>query len=347
MKLAVVLFNLGAPDRPEAVKPFLTNLFNDPAILEMPALLRVVLARIIAGRRAPLARDIYDKLGGGSPLLANTTAQAEALKAALSDLGQVDVVPCMRYWHPLTDETVETVKGLAPDQIILLPLYPQFAASTTGSSRRAWTEATRRQRLDLPTRMVCCYPAEPGFITAVADLIRPVYEQARAAHPHKPPRLLFSAHGLPKKMVERGDPYQAQVEMTAAASVQALGIPGLDWQICYQSRVGPLEWLGPYAEKEIERAGADKLPLVVAPIAFVSEHSETLVELDITYREHAHKAGVPLYERVPTVGTHPGFIGGLARLVREALARPSAVAADGGVRLCPAASSRCAMAAGG
>ncbi|HEX9463064.1 MAG TPA: ferrochelatase, partial [Alphaproteobacteria bacterium] len=197
------------------------------------------------------------------------------------------------------------------------------------------------------SRAVCCYPAEPGFVAAVAALIRPAYERTAAAVPNKPPRLLFSAHGLPKKMVERGDPYQAQVEMTAAAVVQALAIPKLDWRICYQSRVGPLEWLGPYAEQEIARAGADGVPLVVAPIAFVSEHSETLIELDVTYRDHARKAGVPVYERVPTVGTDPKFIAGLARLVREALKRPATAAADGGVRLCPPASRRCAMAASG
>ncbi len=346
MKLAVVLFNLGAPDRPEAVRPFLFNLFNDPAILEIPMPVRGILARIIASRRAALAREIYGRLGGGSPLLSNTRAQATALKAALADLGQVEVVPAMRYWHPMTDEALSTVSQLDADEIVLLPLYPQYSATTTGSSYRAWMQSARRRGLRVNTRMVCCYPTEIGFIGAIAAQLRTVYERARAAYPAKAPRVLFSAHGLPKKMVERGDPYQSQVEMTAAAVVKELALPGLDWQICYQSRVGPLEWIGPYAEAEIARAGADQVPLVVVPIAFVSEHSETLVELDITYRDDARKAGVPLYERVPTVSTHPKFIQGLARLVRGALTRPAAVAADGGVRLCPETGTRCAMAGG-
>lgn len=343
MKLAVVLFNLGAPDRLEAVQPFLFNLFNDPAIISVPAPFRGLLARLIARRRAPLARDIYGKLGGGSPLLANTIAQADALRAALADLGEVEVLPAMRYWTPMTDEVVSRVKASGADEIVLLPLYPQYSAATTGSSESLWRQTAARQGLATRMRTVCCYPAEPGFVAAEAALIRPIYERVCASYPHRPPRLLFAAHGLPKRLVERGDPYQAQVEMTAAAVMRALAIPGLDWQICYQSRVGPLEWIGPYAEHEIARAGTEGVPLIVAPIAFVSEHSETLVELDITYREDAERRGVPAYERVPTVGTHPDFIAGLARLVRQALQRPAATAPDGGVRLCPAGSGRCAL----
>ena len=343
MKLGVVLFNLGAPDRPESVRPFLYNLFNDPAILDIPALLRPILARIIAARRSSVAREIYGRLGGGSPLLANTVAQANALKTALADLGRVEVLTAMRYWHPFTDAAAAELSRLDVDEVVLLPLYPQYSASTTGSSYRAWTAAAKRRGIGVHTRGICCYPAEPGFIAAIAALTRPVYERTQAVFPGKPPRILFSAHGLPKKMVERGDPYQAQVEMTAAAVVKALAIPNLDWQVCYQSRVGPLEWIGPYAEAEIARAGKDGVPLVVVPVAFVSEHSETLVELDITYRDEARKHGVPYYERVPTVGTHPKFIAGLARLVREALKRPAHLAPDGGTRLCPTTSSRCAL----
>jgi ferrochelatase len=346
MKLAVVLFNLGAPARPDDVRPFLFNLFNDPAILGLPSLVRRVLAHFLASRREKFARAIYDLLGGGSPLLANTLAQAAALKATLGDLGAVDVVPAMRYWHPMTDEIVGQVRALNPDRIVLLPLYPQFSTTTTGSSRQAWVESAARLGLSVPTRAVCCYPAEPGFIAAVAELTRPVYDRVRAAYPAKPPRVLFTAHGLPKKVVERGDPYQSQVEVTAAAVVAKLAIPGLDWKICYQSRVGPLEWIGPYAEHEIARAGAEGVPLVVVPIAFVSEHSETLVELDVTYRDEAVAKGVPVYDRVPTVDTHPLFIAGLGRLVRSALDQQMAVAPDGGIRLCPSNAARCALAAG-
>lgn len=314
-KLAVVLFNLGGPDRPEAVRPFLVNLFSDPAILSIPQPFRWLLARTIAYRRAPMAVEIYRQLGGGSPLLPNTRAQAAALKAALGPDAEVFVA--MRYWHPLSAETAAAVCGFAPAEIVLLPLYPQLSETTTGSSLKEWRRSAAQVGLTAPTHVVESYPIEPGFIAAMAALIRPAYEKAAAAGR---PRLLFTAHGLPQRVVDRGDPYQKQVEATAQAVVARLAIAGLDWQLSYQSRVGPLEWLRPYTEDELLRAGRDRVPLVVAPIAFVSEHSETLVELDITYREEALKQGVPLYERVPTVGTHPEFIAGLARLVTAARA---------------------------
>jgi ferrochelatase len=157
--------------------------------------------------------------------------------------------------------------------------------------------------------------------------------------------LLFSAHGLPKKVIARGDPYQWQVERTAAAVAAALGTAAPDWVVCYQSRVGPLEWIGPATDAEIRRAGQERVPLVVAPIAFVSEHSETLVELDIEYRHLAEQAGVPSYVRIPTVSAHAVFIEGLAGLVAAALKRPAAIAPDGGTRLCPADIGQCALGA--
>ncbi len=335
-RLAVVLFNLGGPDRPEAVQPFLFNLFNDPAIISLPQPLRWLLAQLIARRRAPLAQEIYRQLGGGSPLLPNTRAQAASLEQALSDIGTVKVFIAMRYWQPLSDETAAAVKAFAPDEIVLLPLYPQFSTTTTGSSLKQWAVSARREGLTARTCTVCCYPADEGFIAASAALIRPVFERAAIAGR---PRLLFTAHGLPQRVVDRGDPYQKHVEATAAAIVSRLPIDGLDWRISYQSRVGPLEWLKPYTEDELRRAGADRVPLVVAPIAFVSEHSETLVELDITYREEALKLGVPRYERVSTVGTHPDFIKGLAKQVRAAIDRN-----NGQSQLCGSA-GRCAVAA--
>ncbi len=315
-KIAVVLFNLGGPDSPEAVKPFLFNLFNDPAIINLPNPFRWLLAKLISTRRAPKARGIYDLIGGSSPLLANTQAQARALETALADLGTVKCFAAMRYWHPLTEGAALAVREFGPERVVLLPLYPQYSTTTTESSKRAWDRAVKRLGLKAQTGFVRDYPVEPGFIAAVAALIRPHYETAKA---HGKPRVLFSAHGLPKKVIDKGDPYQRQVEETAAAVVKELAIPELDWIVCYQSRVGPLEWIKPYTEAEIERAGQDKVPLVVVPVAFVSEHSETLVELDIEYREKAHEDGVPHYERVPTVATHPAFIEGLARLVRANL----------------------------
>lgn len=331
-RIAVVLMNLGGPDRLEAVQPFLFNLFSDPAILRLPALFRLPLARIISRRRAPIAREIYRRLGGGSPLRVNTEAQANALEAVLGPQHRCFVA--MRYWHPTSEEAAAEVAAWGPDQIVCLPLYPQFSTTTTASSLAAWRAAAARRGLDSPWRFVCCYPRDPGFVEAVAGLIRPVL--ALAAGHKRPPRLLLTAHGLPKRIVSSGDPYQEQVEATAAAVIAALDRPGLDWASCYQSRVGPLEWIGPSTDDEIRRAGEEGVPLVVAPISFVSEHSETLVELDLDYRDLAIASGVPAYHRVPTVGTEPGFVRSLATLVRRA-------SAEDRVGGCTSGLARCAL----
>jgi protoporphyrin/coproporphyrin ferrochelatase len=313
-RIAVVLMNLGGPDSLDAVKPFLFNLFRDPAIIRLPAPLRLPLAWLVARGRTSAAREIYARLGGASPLLANTEAQARALEAALGD--QYRCFIAMHYWHPTSSEAACRVAEWGPDEIVCLPLYPQFSTTTTASSLADWRRAAVRQGLDRPTRSVCCYPAERGFIDAVAGLIRPALAEASADG--RAPRLLLTAHGLPKRIVRAGDPYPSQVEMTARAVVATLARPGLDWQVCYQSRVGPLAWIGPATDMEIRRAGRDGVPLVVAPISFVSEHSETLVELDIDYRHLAESSGVPTYYRVATVGVEPRFIGALAALVRGA-----------------------------
>ena len=314
MKIAIVLFNLGGPDSLEAVQPFLRNLFSDPAIIRLPTPIRVPLARFIAGRRAPKAREIYGRIGGASPILGQTEAQARALEGALEQaLGREHDwrgFVCMRYWHPMTDAVVRSVARFAPDRIVLLPLYPQFSTTTTASSLKLWTE---RAKFEVPTRTIESYPVEPGFIAASVELVKQGLSDAGQG----PRRVLFSAHGLPERIVKAGDPYQKQVEQTAAAIASAFD--GLDWAICYQSRVGPLKWIGPSTEEAIARAGADRVAAVVYPLSFVSEHSETLVELDIDYRQLASQKGVPTYVRVPAVGTHPLFIEGLARLVRDAL----------------------------
>lgn len=336
-RVAVVLFNLGGPDRLEAVEPFLVNLFNDRAIIALPQPLRWLVARLIARRRAPVAQAIYRRLGGGSPLLANSTAQAEALAAALG--GGFRVFLAMRYWPPLAGAAAAAVKAWQPDAIVLLPLYPQASSTTTASSLRAWARAAAAAGLAAPVRAICCYPEEAGFIGALAAALHRALEGWPEG---ERVRVLFSAHGLPRKIVAAGDPYQWQVERTVAALRRALDRPGLDSVICYQSRVGPLAWIGPGTDDEIRRAGREGIGLIVVPVAFVSEHSETLVELDIEYRHLAETAGVPRYVRVATVGTAPAFIAGLARLVRAARSGPCP--ADGR-RLCPAALGRCLCAA--
>jgi ferrochelatase len=221
---------------------------------------------------------------------------------------------------------------------VLLPLYPQFSTTTTASSKKAWDHAAAAAGIGAPAQYACCYPRQPGFVAAIADLIGAHLDEARR---HGRPRVLFSAHGLPKKIVDAGDPYRTQVEMTVADVVAKLAVPGLDHVVCYQSRVGPLEWIGPSTEDEIVRAGRDGVPAVVVPVAFVSEHSETLVELDIEYRTRAAEAGVPFYTRVPTVSAHPEFIRGLADVVRALVRKPPAVRA----RICPGACAKCPTAA--
>ena len=341
--VAVVLMNLGGPDSLAAVEPFLRNLFRDPAIIRAPAPVRWLLARTISRRRGPEARDIYRAIGGRSPLLAETEAQARALCSVLGDLGKVEVIVAMRHWHPMSDEAAGQIAALRPDRIVLLPLYPQFSTTTTSSSLAAWRHAAEAAGIAAPTQAICCYPRAEGLIEAHAALIEPLL--AAAAEAGKP-RLLFSAHGLPKRVVARGDPYQWQVEETARRIIARLDREDLDWRVCYQSKVGPLAWLEPSIADEIDRAGRDRVPVVVAPIAFVSEHSETLVELDITYREHAERAGIPAYHRVPALGTQPAFIAALADLVRGAVAGMG----DGGLqsgeggRLCPADHRRCPLA---
>lgn len=331
-RIAVVLFNLGGPDRPEAVRPFLFNLFSDKSIIRLPNPFRMILASLISRKRAPKATRIYEEIGGGSPLLPNTVAQADELQIRLADLGDVRVEIAMRYWHPMSVEAVENVLQFDPDEVVLLPLYPQFSTTTTGSSLRVWREAAKTLGFERPTRTVCCYPVEQGLITGYAQKIRDEFESASE---HGSPRILFSSHGLPESIVRDGDPYQWQCEQTAAAIVDSLAIDGLDWVSCYQSRVGPLKWIGPSTDDEIRRAGQDGVPIVVVPIAFVSEHSETLVELDIDYRTLADEQGVPFYGRVATVGTNGDFIDGLARLVRQALAGDRMLCSQQGGRLCP------------
>lgn len=301
-RIAVVLANLGGPDGPDAVKPFLFNLFNDPAIINLPGIVRTPLAKLISSRREKPAQENYALMGGGSPLLPETRKQAEALEAQLNACLPQDetrVFIAMRYWHPFTDETARAVEAFRPDEVVFLPLYPQYSTTTTASSLKLWRQTYKGTGTE---RVICCYPQSEGFVAAQAELIRDTLAKAG----EQPVRVLFSAHGIPSKLVKQGDPYQAQVEATVAAVVAKLGLT--DWAICYQSKVGPLEWLGPATPDAIKQAAADGVGAVVVPIAFVSEHIETLVELDHEYGELAHEIGCAPYLRAPAVGDHAEFI---------------------------------------
>ena len=345
-KTAIILFNLGGPDGPDAVEPFLFNLFNDKAIIGAPQPVRWLLAKLISFRRAAVARQIYAHLGGKSPLLENTKIQAAALQQNLNSTGDGSfrVFIAMRYWHPFSDETALEVRDFAPDKIILLPLYPHFSTTTTGSSFADWRRAAKSAGLDAPTNAICCYPVEAGLAQAMAGRIKPGLERA-LDETSAPPRLLFSAHGLPQKIVDKGDPYPGQIEANAAcvAALLETDFPGLDWTVCYQSRVGPLEWIGPSLDDEIERAAVEGKALVVFPIAFVSEHSETLVELDIEYAKIAREKGVPVYIRVSTLGNDQKFIDLLTGLVKKASPDGGAIVSAANRRFCPDSAIACPL----
>lgn len=343
MKLAVVLFNLGGPDSLAAVEPFLENLFSDPAILSLPSWLRKPLARSIARRRGPVAREIYGRIGGRSPILEQTLAQAAALENLLRHGGEeAKVFVAMRAWKPVSEETARAVAAYAPDVVVLLPLYPQYSTTTTASSVAAWREAAAKIGVVAKERRVCCYPWDTGFVAALVSRVRGGLARRKEGTEY---RLVFSAHGLPQRTIAAGDPYQWQVERSVEAVVRAAGVEALDWRIAYQSRVGPLRWLEPATDAEIRRAGAEGKGLIVVPVAFVSEHSETLVELDMDYARLARDCGVADYIRVPTVGTDEFFIAGLASLVRKAVATEQPVSCGEG-RICPAQFRRCGMGEG-
>lgn len=338
MKVAVILLNLGGPDRRESIRPFLRNFFMDPAIIPLPRPLRDIASWFIAKKRSRAeAAESYGALGDKSPLLDNTLAQADALSETLG--GDFKVFVCMRYWHPMADDVARQVKAYGPDKIVLLPLYPQLSTTTTESSVLDWNKAAAKSGLTAQTVLACCYPTGEGFVKASADNIRAKYE---AMTPK--PRLLFSAHGVPLFVLKRGDPYVWQCGATARAIVKELGIKDLDWAECYQSRVGPVKWTEPSVEDELKRAAKDGVPVLIYPHAFVSEHVETLVELDEEYHEMAHELGVPGYGRVPTVSTHPAYIGLLADLVHKAVGHDRDVygAAKNGAGLCPPEFTACA-----
>jgi ferrochelatase len=343
-KTAVILFNLGGPDSKESIKPFLFNFFMDKNIIRAPVFVRFFLAKLIAWRRSKReAGDSYGELGDKSPLLENSQKQANALEAYLNmeDAGQFKTFICMRYWHPMADEIARKVKEWSPDEIMLLPLYPQFSTTTTRSSFQEWDKASKKYGLNQQKTEICCYPWEEGFIEASAENIKAVYEKAEQ-ETGKKPRLLLSAHGLPESIIKQGDPYQWQCEQSAEKIAAATGIEGLDWEICYQSRVGPMKWIGPSTEEALEKASKDGVPVVILPHAFTQEHVETLVEIEIEYREEAEKMGLHDFYRVPTVGESAAFIEGLAHLVLKNMGKQKTLSHTG-EPLCPSGFTDCCM----
>ena len=312
MKKAVILFNLGGPDKLENVEPFLFNLFNDPAILNLPTFFRYPLAKFISNRRTPAAKKIYEELGGSSPILKLTKDQSSSLEKSLNKNENKDEYKCfivMRCWHPRAVEVIKNVQLYGPEEIILMPLYPQYSAVTSGSSIREWKDVCKKNNYKIKTSTICCYPTDQNFINAHTNEINKKIKNLNNF------KLIFSAHGLPENNIKKGDPYQWQVEQSVNKIVKTLNYDNLDWILSYQSRVGPLKWIGPSTDNEIVKSSKLNKTIVVVPIAFVSEHSETLVELDIEYKKLAEQNGCKNFIRIPALGTKHEFINSLANLV--------------------------------
>jgi len=324
-RLGVLLLNLGGPDQLEDVGPFLFNLFADPEIIRLPfPWMQRPLAWFISTRRTKKSQENYRQIGGGSPLRRITEAQGQALQEQLHDQGQeAKIYVGMRYWHPYTEEAIARIKRDRIEQLVILPLYPQFSISTSGSSFRLldqiWQEDPKLQEVKYV--VIPSWYKQPGYLQAMAQLI--ANELASFPNPDTA-HIFFSAHGVPKSYVEEaGDPYQQEIEECTALIMQTLNRPN-PHTLAYQSRVGPVEWLQPYTEDAIEELGRQGVQdLVVVPISFVSEHIETLQEIDIEYREIAEEAGIHNFRRVPALNTHPVFIKGLADLVVDSLQLPS------------------------
>ena len=350
-RTAVVLFNLGGPDSLAAVRPFLYNLFSDPDIFKFPlgALTQKLFAWLIATRRAPEAAKGYAALGGKSPLLENTQRQAHALARALAPDdsrdgegtiprkeevgrrleqppraasgtaadGAFEIFVCMRYWRPRAAEVVTELKRKGFEHVILLPLYPQYSLTTSGSSYNEFQRECERAGYRPQIAFIRQWFEQPDYQRAIVESLR----RAAAAFPDPDPariEVLFSAHGLPRKIADRGDPYEQHIRATYDALRAQLGWPRTT--LCYQSRVGPLEWLRPYAEDVIrEKAAAGAKQMLVYPIAFVSDHVETLYELGMTYARRARECGVAYYRVSPALNDDPLLIQALRRLVLAAM----------------------------
>ncbi len=323
-RVGVLLLNLGGPDKIEDVRPFLYNLFSDPEIIRLPVkILQKPLAWLISTLRAKKSQANYLEIGGGSPLRQITEAQAEALEGKLRELGQdAKIYIGMRYWHPFTEEAIAKIKQDGIEELVILPLYPQFSISTSGSSFRVleemWETDTTLQNIKYT--LIPSWYNDPQYLRAMADLI--AQELDKCKHPEAT-QVFFSAHGVPVSYVEEaGDPYQKEIEECTRLIMETLGRNN-KYTLAYQSRVGPVEWLQPYTEDALEELAAQGIKdLVVVPISFVSEHIETLQEIDMEYREIAQEAGIKNFHRVPALNIHPGFINSLAELVIESLNSP-------------------------
>jgi ferrochelatase len=324
LKLGVVLFQLGGPDSIEAIEPFLYNLFCDPDIIDFPfaRIARQPLARLISSRRAKHVAHHYNEIGGRSPILEFTRRQAVALERVLRAGFDARVIVAMRYWHPLTDAAIRELEAYAPTDVVLLPLYPQYSKTTTGSSLNEWTRCFQPNGWSPRVQVVQEFYEDPDYIDSVVQGIHGAL--AGFADPADVD-FVFSAHSLPVSVIEKGDPYQRQIEHTTELVWRRGGFPGRR-HLCYQSKVGASKWLAPSMHQTVKRLAAEgRRNVLVVPISFVSDHVETLHEIDIEHREQARSLGIPNYRMVPGLNDSPAFIEALAKLVRARVASPNSV----------------------
>lgn len=321
--IGVMLLNLGGPDSLDAVEPFLYNIFCDPDIIPMKlgGIFRKALAKYISTKRAKHVTEIYRTLGGKSPLNELTENQAGALQKALGEEGPFKVYLAMRYWHPLTHEALDQALKEGIRRFILLPLYPQYSKTTTGSSINEWNRLLRKLGLEgqVETRIVNNYYDHPGYISALVERIHQGLERFDP-QVRDQVHLLFSAHGVPLSVIEAGDPYEQHIHGTVSATTKALNFSHAH-HISYQSKVGRAEWLQPSTVDKVKELGEQGVKhVLVVPVAFVSDHSETLYEIDIEIREEAaDPAGIENFVLMPAINDHPAFIEALAELThREA-----------------------------
>jgi len=328
-KVGIVLFQLGGPDSLQAVEPFLFNLFSDPDIIDFPfaRLAREPLARLVSSRRAQRVQKHYAQIGGKSPIRELTEAQARRLELELCKSLEARVLVAMRYWHPLTEEAVRQVLDHGLQTLVLLPLYPQYSAVTTGSSLNEWRRKFPHTSA-VDTRIVRDYHAHPLYIAAVVERILQALEQLRKSNGSalrfpSDVHLLFSAHGVPESVISSGDPYRAQTEATVRLVTERAALPN-PHSLCFQSRSGPGRWLGPSLREALHSLACNRAERVlVVPISFVSDHVETLYELNIEARELAQSLCIQQFHVTQALNESPIFIQALADLVIRAVDSPA------------------------
>lgn len=317
-KIGVVLFQLGGPDSLAAIEPFLYNLFCDPDIIDFPfaRIARQPLAKLISTTRAKKVAHHYAEIGGKSPLLEFTRRQATALEAELRRDLDARVTIAMRYWHPFTDAAIAEMERFAPQELVLLPLYPQFSKTTTQSSVNEWNRRFHRNGWNPKVRLVNEFHEDPDYIDAVVKSI----DQCVAGYEHMADLdMVFSAHSVPVAVIDAGDPYRRQIERTVELVWKQGGWPARR-HICYQSKVGASKWLQPSMHTTVKQlAAAGSKHVLVVPISFVSDHVETLHEIDIEHREQAKSLGIDDYRMMPGLNDNPRFIAALGKLVRRQL----------------------------